>query len=155
MIKKLKVFVRQVNKPIAVRSSSLFEDSLTQPFAGVFDTYIVPNNNNNKKVTLDRLITAIKLVFASVFSDNARTYFKAIHHKVEEERMAVILQELVGNQHDHYYYPEISGIAQSYNFYRIAQMKPEEGFAVTAIGLGTYVVEVAENRTVFLPRIRQ
>ncbi len=140
LIKKLKVFVRQVNKPIAVRSSSLFEDSLTQPFAGVFDTYIVPNNNNNKKVTLDRLITAIKLVFASVFSDNARTYFKAIHHKVEEERMAVILQELVGNQHDHYYYPEISGIAQSYNFYPIAQMKPEEGFAVTAIGLGTYVV---------------
>ncbi|MBN2349571.1 MAG: hypothetical protein JXJ22_12060 [Bacteroidales bacterium] len=137
---KLKAFIEQVNKPIAVRSSSLFEDSLTQPFAGVFDTYIVPNSSSRKKVTLNRLVTAIKLVFASVFSDKARSYFKAIHHKIEEERMGVILQELVGNQFDNYYYPHISGIAQSFNYYPMAHMKPEEGFAVGAIGLGTYVV---------------
>jgi hypothetical protein len=141
LVKKLEFFVEQIEKPIAVRSSSLSEDSLTQPFAGVFDTYIIPNNRTNKKKVLGELIMAIKLVFASVYSDNSKTYFQAIHHKVEEERMAVILQELVGNQYEQYYYPHISGIAQSFNYYPVAHMKPEEGFAVAAIGLGSYVVE--------------
>ena len=141
LIKKLEFFVEQIEKPIAVRSSSLSEDSLTQPFAGVFDTYIIPNDRGNKKVVLENLIIAVKLVFASVYSDNSKTYFQAIHHKVEEERMAVILQELVGNQYYNYYYPHISGIAQSYNYYPVAHMKPEEGFAVAAVGLGSYVVE--------------
>jgi hypothetical protein len=141
LLKKLEFFVEQISKPIAVRSSSLSEDSLTQPFAGVFDTYIIPNNPDNKRIVLDNLITAVKLVFASVYSDNSKTYFQAIHHKVEEERMAVILQELVGNQYGNYYYPHISGTAQSYNYYPVAHMKPEEGFAVAAVGLGSYVVE--------------
>lgn len=141
LIKKLEFFVDQIEKPIAVRSSSLSEDSLTQPFAGVFDTYIIPNNRQDKKEVLKNLMMAIKLVFASVYSDNSRTYFQAIHHKVEEERMAVVLQELVGNQYGDYYYPHISGIAQSYNYYPVAHMKPEEGFAVAAVGLGSYVVE--------------
>jgi len=100
----------------------------------------VTNNLKNKKQTVDRLTKAIKMVYASVYSDNARTYFKAVQHKVEEERMAVILQELVGCQYDNYYYPHISGTAQSYNYYPIANMKPEEGFAVAAVGLGYYVV---------------
>jgi hypothetical protein len=141
LVKKLEFFVEQIEKPIAVRSSSLSEDSLTQPFAGVFDTYIIPNDRRNKKNVLENLIQAVKLVFASVYSDNSRTYFQAIHHKVEEERMAVVLQELVGNQYENYYYPHISGIAQSYNYYPVAHMKPEEGFAVAAVGLGSYVVE--------------
>ncbi len=141
LVKKLQIFVEQVNRPIAVRSSSLSEDSLTQPFAGVFDTYIIPNNPDNKKKVLFNLIMAIKLVYASVYSDNSKRYFHAIHHKVEDEKMAVILQELVGNQYDNYYYPQISGIAQSHNFYPVAHMKPEEGFAVAALGLGSYVVD--------------
>jgi len=141
LTKKLEFFVEQIENPIAIRSSSLSEDSLTQPFAGVFDTYIIPNNRTNKKNVLENLVEAVKLVFASVYSDNSRTYFQAIHHKVEEERMAVILQELVGNQYGKYYYPHISGIAQSYNYYPVAHMKPEEGFAVAAVGLGSYVVE--------------
>jgi hypothetical protein len=141
LVKKLEFFVEQIEKPIAVRSSSLSEDSLTQPFAGVFDTYIIPNNRENKKNVLDNLMMAVKLVFASVYSDNSRTYFQAIHHKVEEERMAVVLQELVGNRYGEYYYPHISGIAQSYNYYPVAHMKPDEGFAVAAVGLGSYVVE--------------
>jgi hypothetical protein len=141
LVKKLEFFVDQIEKPIAVRSSSLSEDSLTQPFAGVFDTYIIPNNRQNKKDVLKNLMQAIKLVFASVYSDNSRTYFHAIHHKVEEERMAVVLQELVGNQYGDYYYPHISGIAQSFNYYPVAHMKPEEGFAVAAVGLGSYVVD--------------
>ncbi|HNX55567.1 MAG TPA: PEP/pyruvate-binding domain-containing protein [Prolixibacteraceae bacterium] len=141
LLKKLRVFVSQIDKPIAVRSSSSSEDSITQPFAGVFDTYIIPNHNTNKKLILERISTAIKLVFASTFSEKARNYFSIIHHKVEEEKMAVVLQELVGNQYDDYYYPHISGVAQSYNYYPVANMKPEEGFAVAAVGLGTYVVD--------------
>jgi phosphoenolpyruvate synthase/pyruvate phosphate dikinase len=141
LMKKLKVFVSQINKPIAVRSSSSSEDSITQPFAGVFDTYIIPNSKNNKKLVLERLSTAIKLVFASTFSEKAKNYFSIIHHKAEEEKMAVVLQELVGNQYGNYYYPHISGVAQSYNYYPVGNMKPDEGFAVAAVGLGTYVVD--------------
>ena len=141
LLKRLKVFINQIRKPIAVRSSSLFEDSLSHPFAGIFDTYIIPNNQTNDDERLESLVTAVKLVFASVFSNQARTYYKAVHHRIEEEKMAVVLQELVGNQYDNYYYPHISGTAQSYNFYPVAHMTPEDGFAVIAMGLGTYVVE--------------
>ena len=138
---KLKIFIDQITRPIAVRSSSISEDSLTQPFAGIFDTYIIPNNDPDNKIRLERLITTIKLVYASIYSDKARKYFQVINHKIEDDRMAVILQELVGNQFDNYYYPHISGIAQSYNFYPYEHMKPEEGFAIAALGLGSYVVE--------------
>ncbi|MEE4198869.1 MAG: PEP/pyruvate-binding domain-containing protein [Bacteroidales bacterium] len=139
--KKLKIFVEQITKPIAVRSSSLFEDSITQPFSGIFETYILPNNHPDFEQRYQQLMNAIKLVFASIYSKNARTYFKAIGHKVEEEKMAVVLQEVVGNQFDDYYYPHISGTAQSHNYYPVAHMKPDEGFAVAALGLGQYVVE--------------
>ncbi len=141
LVVKLKKFIDQIDKPIAVRSSSISEDSLTQPFAGIFDTYIIPNNHPDKNVRLEHLRTTIKLVYASIYSDKARKYFQAINHKIEEDRMAVVLQELVGNQYDNYYYPHISGIAQSYNFYPYEHMKPEEGFAIAALGLGSYVVE--------------
>ncbi len=137
---RLKDFINQVDKPIAIRSSSLLEDSVSQPFAGVFDTYIIPYNGTQKSLMFEKLCEAIKLVFASVYSDDAKAYFSAIHHKIEEEKMAVILQELVGSQHGNYYYPHISGVAQSYNFYPVAHMSPEEGFAVIALGLGSYVV---------------
>jgi hypothetical protein len=140
LVKKLRVFIYQTSKPIAVRSSSISEDSISQPFAGVFDTFVVPNNLDDKHETLLNIEKAIKMVYASVYSDDARAYFKAINHKVEEERMAIVLQELVGTQHDNYYYPDISGTAQSYNYYPVAHMKPEEGYAVAAVGLGYYVV---------------
>jgi hypothetical protein len=141
LLKKLKVFVSQIDKPIAVRSSSSSEDSITQPFAGVFDTYLIPNNTSNKKKVLEQIATAIKLVYASTFSVKARNYFTVVHHKIEEEKMAVVLQELVGKSYENYYYPHISGVAQSYNYYPVASMKPDEGFAVAAVGLGTYVVD--------------
>ncbi len=140
LIEKLRGFISSIKNPIAVRSSSLSEDSFTQPFAGVFDTYIVPNQYADQQDVLRNLETAIKLVYASIYSDSARTYFRAIGHKIEEEKMAVVLQELIGSRHDNYYYPHISGIAQSYNFYPVSHMKPEEGFAVAAVGLGVYVV---------------
>jgi hypothetical protein len=140
LTRKLKVFVSQIDKPIAVRSSSTSEDSITQPFSGVFDTYIIPNCISNKRRVVELLANAIKLIYASVYSDDARVYFDAINHRVEDEKMAVVLQELVGDYHNEYYYPNISGVAQSYNYYPIAEMKPEEGFAVMAVGLGSYVV---------------
>ncbi len=139
--KRLRIFLKLITKPIAVRSSSLFEDSITQPFSGIFETYILPNNHENFDHRLKQLMNAIKLVYASIYSKNARTYFKAIDYKVEEEKMAVILQEVVGQKFEQYYYPHVSGTAQSHNFYPVAHMKPDEGFAVAALGLGQYVVE--------------
>lgn len=141
LIKKLSDLLETIKKPIAVRSSGMFEDSLTQPFAGIFETYLLPNNHPDIKVRLNQAKDAIKLVMASVFSNTAKGYVKAIDFKIEEEKMAVIIQEVVGNKFDNLYYPHLSGVAQSYNFYPFAHMKPEEGFAIAAVGLGKYVVE--------------
>ncbi|MFO7869366.1 MAG: PEP/pyruvate-binding domain-containing protein [Bacteroidales bacterium] len=140
LLRKIRVFVDQIKKPIAVRSSSTSEDSITHPFSGVFDTYIVPNTPENKSKIVKLIAEAIKMVYASVYSPDARVYFEAINHKIEDEKMAIILQELIGSYHDSYYYPHISGVAQSYNYYPVGEMKPEEGFAVAAVGLGAYVV---------------
>ncbi|MBS0010120.1 MAG: hypothetical protein KFF49_01835, partial [Bacteroidales bacterium] len=139
--KKLRSFLKTMDKPIAIRSSSLFEDSMSQPFSGIFGTYLLPNNNPEFEVRLRLVMDAIKLVFASIYSKSARTYFEAINYMIEQEKMAIVLQEVVGNRFEDAYYPHISGTAQSYNFYPVAHMKPDEGFAVAAIGLGHYVVE--------------
>ena len=141
LIRKLKLIIRQINKPLAVRSSGLFEDSLNQPFAGIFETYLIPNNHPDPKVRLDQLMDAIKLVYASVYSPIAKGYIEAVNYRIEQEKMAVVIQEVVGNQYADVFYPHISGVAQSYNYYPFAHMKPEEGFAVIALGLGRYVVE--------------
>ncbi len=139
--KKLKSFLKLMNKPIAIRSSSLFEDSINQPFSGIFGTYLLPNNQPDLNMRIKLVSDAIKLVFASIYSKSARTYFEAINYKIEQEKMAIVLQEVVGNRFDDAYYPHISGTAQSHNYYPVAHMKPEEGFAVAAVGLGQYVVE--------------
>jgi hypothetical protein len=140
-ISKLSLLLDILNKPIAVRSSGLYEDSLTQPFAGIFETYLLPNNHPVKMQRLKQLCDAVKMVYASVYSNMAKGYVKAVNYKIEDEKMAVIIQEVVGNQFETLYYPHISGVAQSYNFYPFAHMKPEEGFAVASVGLGKYVVE--------------
>ena len=136
----LREYLRVMTKPLAVRSSGLFEDSLNQPFAGVYSTYLVPNNHPDFERRVRDVEDAIKLVYASIFSPESRAYFNAIDYMIEEEKMAVILQEVIGNEHNGRYYPEISGVAQSYNFYPFSYIQPEDGFAVTAIGLGAYVV---------------
>ncbi len=141
LIKKLKLILSKINQPIAIRSSGLFEDSLMQPFAGIFATYILPNYDSDINVRLKQTTDAIKLVYASVFSNLARSYFKAISYKVEEEKMAIIIQEVVGNRFGDYYYPHISGVAQSYNYYPFGHIKPDDGVANIAVGLGKYVVE--------------
>lgn len=151
LVRRLRGILTHIVKPLAVRSSGLFEDSLMQPFAGIFETYVLPNSHGDIAVRLQQLCDAVKLVFASVFSDMARGYVEAVHYKVEEEKMAVVIQELVGEQYEHYYYPHISGVAQSYNYYPYASMRPEEGVAVAALGLGKYVVE-GEKAWRFSPR---
>lgn len=138
---KLRIILEKITKPLAVRSSGLFEDSLMQPFAGIFETYLLPNINEDLEIRLWQLTDAIKLVYASIYSDTARGYISAINYKIEEEKMAVIIQEVVGEQYENTYYPHISGVSQSYNYYPYSYMQPEDGFAVIAIGLGIYVVE--------------
>ena len=140
-----------MHKPLAVRSSGLFEDSLSQPFAGVYATYLIPNNHPDIERRISDLETAIKLVYASIFTDSSRAYFQAIGSMIEEEKMGVILQEVVGNECNGKYYPNISGVAQSYNFYPFSYIKPEDGFAVIALGLGAYVVG-GEKTHRFCPR---
>jgi hypothetical protein len=141
LMKKIKIFLNIVKTPIAIRSSSLFEDSTMQPFSGIFDTFLLPNNHDDFHIRLNQMATAIKLVYASIYSPSARMYFEAVNYKIEEEKMAVVIQEVVGGNHDGCFYPHISGTAQSHNYYPVAHMEPEDGFAVIATGLGKYVVD--------------
>ena len=148
---RLMEYVKQVKKPIAIRSSGLFEDSLLQPFSGVYATYLIPNNHPDPDVRYNQLETAVKLVYSSIFTESAQAYFNAVNYKIEEEKMAVIIQEVVGNEYNDKYYPSISGVAQSYNYYPISYMEPEDGFSVAAVGLGMYVAG-GENAFRFCPR---
>ena len=137
---RIKIILSQTDNPLAIRSSSTSEDSVSQPFAGVFSTYILPNEKDNKAETLELVCHAIKLIYASMYSDTARNYYNAVQHNIEVEKMAIVIQEVVGSRFGQYFYPHISGVAQSYNFYPVADMKPEEGYAVAGVGLGCYVV---------------
>lgn len=141
LINRLGTLLKQIDKPLAVRSSGMFEDSLSQPYAGIFETYLLPNNHPDINMRLKQLMDAIKMIFASVFSPEARGYIEAINYKLDEEKMAIIIQEVVGHQYEDVFYPHISGLAQSYNYYPFSHMKPEEGFAVAGLGLGKYVVD--------------
>jgi len=137
----LAAFLRFVRYPLAVRSSSLLEDSQGQPFAGIYFTHMLPNNHPDLAVRLDQLCEAVKRVYASTFFQAAKRYLDATGRHVEEEKMAVILQQIVGSHHNGRFYPTFSGVARSYNFYPIGDMAPEEGVACVALGLGKMVVE--------------
>jgi hypothetical protein len=137
----LRALVNQVQSPLAVRSSSLLEDSRSKPFAGVYATKMVPNNNYNPDVRFQQLIEAIKFVYASTFSRNAKDYRTAIGHGDEDEKMAVIIQEVVGKRYHNRFYPEISGVARSYNYYPMGSTRPEDGIVNLALGLGKTIVD--------------
>jgi len=139
--KTLAIYLKNIRYPIAVRSSSLFEDAHYQPFAGLYKTYMLPNSHPGLEKRLERLIMAIKLVYASTYLKAPRSYARSSMHRTEDEDMAIILQQLTGNVHQHYFYPSISGLAQSYNFYPIAHLKAEDGIAHIALGFGKIVVE--------------
>ncbi len=140
LLGKLRIFLKLIKRPVAVRSSSLLEDSINQPFSGIFNTFLLPNNSPSFNTRLRHVSNAIKMVYASIYSDHARGYFEAVSFNAEDEKMAIVLQEVVGRQHGSYFYPHISGTAQSHNYYPYAHMKPDEGFALAALGLGHYVV---------------
>ncbi len=140
LVEILKIIIQQITYPIAVRSSSLLEDSQFQPFAGIYTTYLLPNNHPDVKIRLKQLETAIKLVYASTFKKLAKSYIKAIGQNIEIEKMAVIIQKIVGKKYGDRFYPDFSGVAQSYNYYPISYMKPEDGIVHVALGLGMMIV---------------
>jgi hypothetical protein len=137
----LEAVLEQVQYPLAVRSSSLLEDSQFQPFAGVYSTYMFANNHSDLNVRLDQLCDAIKLVYASAYSRAAKGYIEATSNRIEEEKMAVIIQQMVGRQYEGYDYPHFSGVGHSTNFYPAGHMDPEDGVVTVALGLGRTVVE--------------
>jgi hypothetical protein len=139
--------IRGSHAPLAVRSSSRLEDALRHPFAGVYDTKMIPNNQPDSESRFRRLTEAIKFVWASTFRPGARAYLRAIGRDVREEKMAVILQEVVGSPHGPRYYPEVSGVARSWNFYAFGAAKPEDGVVDLALGLGKTIVDGGRSWT--------
>ncbi|MGL5318275.1 MAG: PEP/pyruvate-binding domain-containing protein [Bacteroidales bacterium] len=133
-------FMAATESPIAVRSSSLLEDSHYQPFAGVYSTYMVPNLED-KEATVKLLAGAIKSVYASVFYQESKAYMLATSNLIDQEKMSIILQEVVGNKYHDRYYPTLSGVARSLNFYPINDEKATDGIANIAFGLGKYIVD--------------
>ena len=137
----LRVLTLYIKCPLAVRSSSILEDSRILPFAGIYKTYVVPNSNDNNEVCFKQLSDAVKLVYASVFYEAPVRYAQNADIRIEEEKMAVLIQELVGEYYGEHFYPAISGVAQSYNFYPYYPMKPEDGTVSLALGFGKMIVE--------------
>ena len=133
-------FFNVVKSPIAIRSSSLLEDSHYQPFAGIYSTYMIPYLEDKEEM-LRMLGDAVKGVYASVFYKDSKAYMQATSNVIDQEKMAVILQEVVGTQHGDRYYPSISGVARSLNYYPIGEEKAEEGTVSLALGLGKYIVD--------------
>ena len=138
---RLKAYIQNVHYPIAVRSSSLFEDAHYQPYAGLYKTYMLPNTDTSTEKRLERLITAVKLVYASTYLKAPRSYTQSTMHRTQDEEMAVVLQQITGTRHKNYFYPSISGVALSYNFYPIAHLKAEDGISYIALGLGKIVMD--------------
>ena len=140
LIQALRHFIKVTNKPIAVRSSSKLEDSYYQPFAGVYSTYMIPHTENADQ-QLRLLTKAIKSVYASVYYAASRGYITSTGNVLSEEKMAIVLQEVCGEQEGNYYFPVISGVARSINFYPVGKEKPEDGIVKVAYGLGKVVVD--------------
>ena len=139
-IEDFMTFFAATERPIAIRSSSLLEDSHYQPFAGIYSTYMIPHLND-KYLMLQMLAAAIKSVYASVYYKDSKAYMTATSNVIDQEKMAVILQEVVGQEHGDYYYPNISGVLRSINYYPIGDETSEEGIASLALGLGKYIVD--------------
>lgn len=137
----LATFISQVPYPLAVRSSSLQEDSQFQPLAGLYSTFMLPNCSKSASLRLEQLCQAIKMVYASTYFMEARAYMEANKLHPEQEKMAIIIQQLVGRRYNGRFYPNFSGVAQSYNYYPMRHMKPKDGIATVALGLGQTVVE--------------
>ena len=151
LMESLKLFIKSVKYPLAVRSSSLLEDSQYQPLSGMYATYMLPNNQSKVNERLDDLVIAIKLVYASTFYQDPKSLISRSVYRIEEEKMAVILMEMVGQNYNDRYYPTFSGTAQSFNFYPISYMKRNDGVAHLALGLGRTIAN-GEKSLRFSPK---
>lgn len=140
VVDALWTFLDWIRYPLAVRSSSLLEDASYQPFAGIYQTYMIPNNAADPEVRLAQLSDAIRMVYASTYHSDAKAYIQSTPNRLEEEKMAVVIQQVAGRRHDRYLYPDFAGVGRSLNFYPMPGMKPEEGIASVALGLGMTVV---------------
>lgn len=149
----LRVFIRNVRKPLAIRSSSKLEDSYYQPFAGIYSTYMIPHTENEDQ-ELRLLSKAIKSVYASVYFASSRAYITATANVISEEKMAIVIEEVCGSEDKGYFFPTLSGVARSLNFYPIGYEKPEDGIAKVAFGLGKAVVD-GEQVLRFSPKYPQ
>lgn len=148
---QLEDFLELMKTPLAVRSSSLLEDSQYHPFAGVYKTYMIPNNHPNPRIRLEELILTIKKVYASTYSKAARDYINLTSYRLEEEKMAVIIQKMIGKNYNNKFYPDFAGVAKSHNFYPLPPQKQTDGIVSVALGLGKTVVE-GGNTVRFCPK---
>jgi hypothetical protein len=151
LINELLAFLEKMHSPLAVRSSSLLEDSQYQPFSGVYETFMLANQDADLQVRLEQLMDAIKLVYASTFSRHAKAYVRATPYRLEEEKMAVLIQQVVGAPYGDRYYPDFSGVVRSRNFYPVPPVTVRDGFAAVALGLGKAVVGGGKS-LMFSPR---
>jgi len=149
LIENLKVFIKYIKNPLAIRSSSKLEDSYYQPFAGIYSTYMIPLTDESQMLRL--LSKAIKSVYSSIYYASSRSYITATSNVISEEKMAIVLQEVCGSEDSGFFFPTISGVARSLNFYPIGEEKPEDGVAKIAFGLGKAVVD-GEQSLMFIPK---
>lgn len=147
----IRSFIRETRKPIIVRSSGVLEDSMVQPFAGIYSSMLLPNESWETDLRFQEVCNAIKQVYASTFFERARTYLKSTTKNIGDEKMGVIIQEVVGSKHENYFYPTISGVAKSYSHYPSGKCKPEDGIVYLALGLGKAIVE-GGNTYCFCPK---
>src|SRR6185369_5845771 len=141
LVGDLRALIQQVTTPLAIRSSSLLEDALEHPFAGVYATKMIPNNQFDPDTRFRRMLEAIKFIYASTYFREARDYIRSVGSEPRAEKMAVIIQEVVGQRHGDRFYPHLSGVARSYNFYPIGSAHPEDGVVTLALGLGKTIVD--------------
>ncbi len=137
----LRALIADVHSPLAIRSSSLLEDALEEPFAGIYSTKMTPNNQLDTDSRYQKLVEAIKFVYASTFFKSAKDYMRACSHTIQDEKMAVIIQEVVGNRFGDLFYPDVSGVGRSYNYYAFGQAEPKDGIVNLALGLGKTIVD--------------
>ncbi len=137
----LRALIATINTPLAVRSSSLLEDAMFEPFAGIYATKMIPNNQPDADSRFRKLTEAVKFVWASTFFKDAKEYIAATEHRTEDEKMAVIIQEVVGQRHGDRFYPHISGVARSFNYYPTGNARAEDGVVHLALGLGKTIVD--------------
>jgi len=149
-ISMLRNLLTKCRVPLAVRSSSILEDHLANPFAGVFRTFLIPNNNPDFEIRVEQLLQAVKLVYSSMFLKNARSYRESLNIPAREEKMAVIIQKVAGSKRGDYFYPLLSGVAQSYNYYPAVNMSHKDGIVSLSAGLGKTAVE-RERTFAFCP----